>query len=213
LADLVTVDPDEEGATVPRWASDAIIAAGRRLDDLGWVRATAGNLSVRLDDGTFAVTTSGQHKGFLDADGIMGMTLDAVPTTDGRPSAEAGLHAQLYRLLPNIGAIVHGHSVPATVLSLAHRGETLVLTGYEVLKAFGNRSHEATIEVPFFENAQDIPALAARIEPRIDASTAGYVLRGHGAYAWGFDMAHALARLEALEFLLACELEKRRISQ
>ena len=207
--------PDEDPDAVPRWAADAIIAAGRRMDDLGLVRATAGNLSVRLDERTFAVTTSGQHKGFLDADGIMGMALDGTPTTEGRPSAEAGLHAQLYRLMPNVGAIVHGHSVAATVLSMAHRGEQFLLTDYEVLKAFGHRTHETTVAVPLFDNAQDIPALVARIEPVLadGGADAGYVLRGHGAYAWGADMSHALARMEALEFLLACELEKRRIER
>ncbi len=47
------------------WA--AIIAAGQRLDRFGWVPATAGNISVRLRDGTVAITLSGGHKGFLDA--------------------------------------------------------------------------------------------------------------------------------------------------
>lgn len=207
--------PGSAQDAVPRWAADAIIDAGRRMDDLGWVRATAGNLSVRLDEGTFAVTTSGQHKGFLDRAGVMGMRLDGTPTTKGRPSAEAGLHGQVYRLMPQVGAIVHGHSVPATVLSMAHPGETLVLEDYEVLKAFGHRTHEVAVAIPVFDNAQDIAALAARIEPALIAgeASAGYLLRGHGAYAWGTDMAHALARLEALEFLLACELERRKIAK
>ncbi len=212
---LVTVVPEEDPDAVPRWAADTIIAAGRRMDELGLVRATAGNISVRLDERTFALTTSGQHKGFLDADGIMGMTLDGAPTTEGRPPAEAGLHAELYRLMPHVGAIVHGHSVPATVLSMAHRGEQLLLTDYEVLKAFGHRTHETTIAIPLFDNAQDIPALVARIEPTLagGGAEAGYVLRGHGAYAWGAEMSHALARLEALEFPFECELEKRRIER
>jgi methylthioribulose-1-phosphate dehydratase len=38
----------------------------------------------------------------------------------------------------------------------------------------------------------------------------GYLIRGHGAYVWGPDMDVALARLEGLEFLLACALERRR---
>jgi methylthioribulose-1-phosphate dehydratase len=39
----------------------------------------------------------------------------------------------------------------------------------------------------------------------------GYIIRGHGVYAWGPDVPTALARLEALEFLLACELERTRL--
>jgi methylthioribulose-1-phosphate dehydratase len=40
---------------------------------------------------------------------------------------------------------------------------------------------------------------------------AGYIIRGHGVYVWGRDMAAALARLEGLEFLLACVLERRKL--
>ena len=40
----------------------------------------------------------------------------------------------------------------------------------------------------------------------------GYLIRGHGVYVWGPSMDGALARLEALEFLLCCELERRRLA-
>lgn len=39
----------------------------------------------------------------------------------------------------------------------------------------------------------------------------GYLIRGHGVYVWAEDMPGALLRLEALEFMLACELEARRL--
>ncbi|MDB5378810.1 MAG: Methylthioribulose 1-phosphate dehydratase, partial [Rubritepida sp.] len=39
----------------------------------------------------------------------------------------------------------------------------------------------------------------------------GYLIRGHGLYVWADDMPGALMRLEALEFMLACELETRRL--
>jgi methylthioribulose-1-phosphate dehydratase len=41
----------------------------------------------------------------------------------------------------------------------------------------------------------------------------GYLIRGHGVYVWGPDMPVAMARLEGLEFLLACELEKRKLER
>jgi len=52
-------------------------------------------------------------------------------------------------------------------------------------------------------------ALCGMILPKMSAMPLGYLIRGHGVYVWGADMDVALARLEALEFLLACELAHR----
>ncbi|WP_431271473.1 methylthioribulose 1-phosphate dehydratase [Dankookia sp. P2] len=195
-------------------ATAAIIAAGRRMDRFGWVPATAGNLSVRLADGTVAITRSGGHKGFLDAEGVIRVGLDGRPLRTGdRPSAETGLHCGIYRRFPAAGAVLHGHSVPVTVLSRAG-GEAITLAGYELLKAFpGLPTHDAAIAVPVFDNDQDIPRLQRAVESRWDALAEvppGYLIRGHGVYVWGADMPEALLRLEALEFMLACGLETRR---
>jgi methylthioribulose-1-phosphate dehydratase len=43
------------------------------------------------------------------------------------------------------------------------------------------------------------------------AALPGYLIRGHGSYVWGADMPATLARLEALEFMLACEMQDRRM--
>lgn len=197
---------------VPAWAIDAIVGAGRRMDARGWVPATAGNISVRLGPDSLALTRSGGHKGFLDADSVMAVDLDGTPLTAGRPSAETLLHCQLYRLFPDAGAVLHGHSVAGTVLTMAAPGP-IVFAGYEVQKAFaGQTTHDASITVPVVANDQDIPRVAAAIAPALErGAPAGYLIRGHGAYVWGPDMPTALARLEALEFLLACELEKRKL--
>ncbi len=189
-----------------------IIEAGQRLDQRGWVPATAGNISLRVDDDTIAITRSGCHKGFLTEDDVMLVDTAGASLGTARPSAETLLHCQIYRELPGVGAVLHGHSVAATVLSMRRGGE-IVLSGYEVLKAFeGQRTHEASVAVPVFDNDQNIPRLAETIAPYFTRGMpGGYVIRGHGAYAWGADMPTALARLEALEFLLQCELEKARL--
>lgn len=201
-----------EQEVVPVWAAAEIVEAGERMDALGWVRATAGNLSLRVAEDRIAITRSGCHKGFLARDDVMlvdgaGRT---VAPAGARASAETLLHCQIYRLFPEVGAVLHGHSVAATALTMAVAG-SLVFRGYEVLKAFGFASHDVEAELPVFANAQDIGELAQRIEPTLEAGTPlGYALRGHGVYAWGPDMPTARARLEALEFLLACEWERRK---
>lgn len=202
---------------IPAEATEAIRAAGRRMDLRGWVPATAGNISLRLPDGRIAITRSGFHKGFIPADGVMAVDLHGRPELGHlRPSAETELHCGVYRRFPEAGAALHGHSVAATVLSRL-AGPHLTLSGYELLKAFpGLPTHEAAIRLPVLENDQDIPRLQARVTQVWDADPGhppGYLIRGHGVYVWGEDMPRALLRLEALEFMLACELEARRLQR
>jgi methylthioribulose-1-phosphate dehydratase len=199
---------------IPPDAIEAIIQAGRRMDARGWVPATAGNISVRVGPDRLAITRSGGHKGFLTADHVMLADLAGrAITPDARPSAETLLHCQLYRLFPTVGAVVHGHSVPGTVLSMLEPGPHLRFAGYELLKAFeGQATHDTTLDLPLFDNDQDIARLAAKVEPALHQGLAlGYLIRGHGVYVWGPSMPVALARLEGLEFLLACELERRKL--
>ncbi len=204
---LITEDDPDEGE-VPAAAAEAIVAAGRRMDLRGWVPATAGNISVRLAPDRLAITRSGVHKGLLTADDVIAVDLDGQPLTQwGRPSAETLLHCQLYRLFPQVGAVVHGHSVPGTVLSMLLPGPALTFAGYEVLKAFqGQTTHDTAVDLPLVENDQNIARLAGVVEPLLPDSPAGYLIRGHGTYVWGPDMATAMARFEGLEFLLACAL-------
>jgi methylthioribulose-1-phosphate dehydratase len=196
-------------------ATAAIISAGKRMDQLGWVPATAGNLSVRLSGAEVAITRSGVHKGFLEATGVIRVDLEGRPILAGdRASAETGLHCGIYRRFPEAGAVLHGHSPAATVLSRLG-GDTIRLSGYELLKAFpGLPTHDASVSLPVLENHQDIGRLQAVVERRWRQAEAvpGYVIRGHGVYVWGSDMPQVLARLEALEFMLTCELEQRRVA-
>ncbi len=198
----------------PAWAIEAIVRAGQRMDSRGWVPATAGNISVRLDAERIAITRSGGHKGFLDAGSVMQVDLVGTPLTPAKPSAETLLHCQLYRLFPEVGAVVHGHSVAGTVLSMIS-GNAISFAQYEVLKAFdGQTTHDVALDLPVFDNDQDIVRLAALAEPTIAAGAPlGYIIRGHGVYVWGPSMEIALARLEGLEFLLACELERRKLER
>lgn len=193
-----------------------IIVNVRELAQLGWTPATSSNFSRRLDDRHAAITVSGRDKGRLKESDIMVVDFDGQPVaTPQRPSAETLLHTQLYARDAGIGCVLHTHSKTQTVASRLYARQGFVrLEGYELLKAFaGNQTHEMAIEVPVFANTQDMPELAAQVEARLDAGPLwGYLIDGHGLYAWGRDMAEARRHLEAFEFLFACELEMRRLS-
>jgi methylthioribulose-1-phosphate dehydratase len=192
-----------------------IVENTRELSALGMTPATSSNFSMRLDARLVAITVSGRDKGKLCPADIMVVDWDGKPVgTEQRPSAETLLHTQLYRRFPEVNAVLHTHSHVQTVASrlFAPAGH-LRLEGYELLKAFaGNTTHEMALDVPVLSNTQDIASLAARIERlTYNGPLWGYLIDGHGMYAWGRDMAEARRHLEAFEFLFACELDLRRL--
>jgi methylthioribulose-1-phosphate dehydratase len=195
-------------------AAQQIIGAGRWLDARGWAPASAGNYSVRLDASRIAITVSGRDKGRLTADDVMVVDYDGRPMGPKRPSAETALHAVVYRLDSAVEAVVHTHSVFSTIIGLeGERSSTLNLQGYELLKVLpGIATHDTTVSLPIFDNTQDMDALARSVVDRWRGGCfLGYLIRGHGLYTWGSTMDVALRAVEALEFLFACEMERRKL--
>ncbi|CAI0951201.1 MULTISPECIES: methylthioribulose 1-phosphate dehydratase [Serratia] len=191
----------------------ALLAACHWIGEKGWCPATGGNMSLRLDDERCLVTESGKDKGSLTAADFLRVDTADNHVPSGRtPSAETGLHTLIYRLYPQIGAVLHTHSVNATVLSRVERSEALVLQGYEMQKSLGGQnSHLDRVAIPIFDNDQDIPRLAARVAAYAETTPLqyGFLVRGHGLYCWGRQVAEARRHLEGLEFLFQCELQRR----
>lgn len=188
-------------------ALEALLQAGRHLDARGWVPATSGNLSIRQENGQIAITRSGAHKGRLSLEDLLILESDGRPSHGGTPSAETGLHLQIYQRDPSIRAVLHPHSPGATLISRLF-GEAIVLEDYELLKALeGVTTHEARVTLPIFDNDQDIQRLAATVDRWMNAhgQPQAYLIRQHGLYTWGSSVEVALRKLEALEFLFDIE--------
>ena len=192
-----------------------IIEAGRFLYGRGWSPATSSNYSTRLSPTQALLTVSGKHKGQLGPDDVLATDLAGNSLEPGKkPSAETLLHTQLYCWRPQIGAVLHTHSVNATVLSRLTPGDSIEFEDYELQKAFsGVSTHESKVLVPIFDNDQDITRLAAKVQPWLEAhpDCVGYLIRGHGLYTWGARMSDALRQIEAFEFLFECELKTRAV--
>jgi methylthioribulose-1-phosphate dehydratase len=207
---MISASREPSAAVVAQLAAIGRFAASR-----GWVPATSGNFSARVDAKHAAVTRSGVDKGALTAADILVLGLDeAIPAG---MSAETPLHLARYRADARIGAVVHVHTIASTVLSRldAARG-SIALSGFEMHKSIaGFTTHESVVDLPILENAQDTVKLAGAIETRLGAIPAvpAYLLAGHGLYTWGATMDDARRHLEGLEFLLACTLEERRLSR
>jgi methylthioribulose-1-phosphate dehydratase len=192
-----------------------LVEAGREFHARGWVPATSGNFSARVNDSCVAVTVSGRDKGCLREDDIMLVDMAGQAITAGkRPSAETLLHTALYRRYPDAKVAFHTHSVAATVLSLT--SDRLTLEGYELLKAFpGVDTHEARITLRVFPNDQDMQRLSGVVDAYIERHRdmpPAYMIAGHGIYTWAGNERQARIQVEALEFMFECELMRRRLA-
>jgi methylthioribulose-1-phosphate dehydratase len=174
----------------------------------GWVLGTSGNFSAVLsrEPLRLAITASSVDKGELAADHILQIDAEGdVLEGLGRPSAETLLHLAVVRLRA-AGAVLHTHSVWSNILSDRCSADGgLSIEGYEMLKGLeGVSTHEHREWLPIIENSQDMARLAGSVEEQLTQHPGahGFLLRRHGLYTWGKDIAAAKRHVEILEFLL-----------
>ena len=186
---------------------------GQQLWNRGWSLGTSSNYRVVIerDPIRLLITASGKDKGHLGLNDFVIVDESGVATTLDQPksSAETLLHCTAVARC-GAGAVLHTHSVWATTLShhfFALGG--IRIDGFEMLKGLdGITTHESSCWLPIFDNTQDIPALQSQVMRYLDEHPEekcwGYLIRRHGLYTWGKDLAEATRHIEVIEFLLEC---------
>jgi len=182
-------------------ARAGLAAAGRRLDRLGFVPATDGNLSLRVAPDRLLVTPSGRPKGDLGEEEFLVTDLDGrVVAGSGVPSSELAMHLAVYRSRPDVGAVVHAHPPTASGFSVAGVDLTQPILP-EILLTVG--------PVPLTRYARpgtgEIPLSIAPFLDRHDA----FLLANHGVLTLGRDLPEALHRMERVEHLARVSLVAR----
>ena len=120
-------------------AREDICRVGKSLFDRGYAHATAGNISVRLEDG-FLITPTDACMGFLDPARLARLDSHARHISGEVPSKTIALHARIYAATAPFSvvcnSIVHTHSTHCVALSLNAAGHELLgaLTPYFVMK-------------------------------------------------------------------------------
>jgi methylthioribulose-1-phosphate dehydratase len=181
---------------------------GRGFYARGWVLGTSGNFSavVSREPLRLAITSSGVDKGTLSTGDVLlidgeGKVLEG----KGRPSAETLLHLGVVKLR-GAGAVLHTHSVWSNIISDAcFGGGGVKIEGHEMLKGLsGVETHEHSEWLPIIDNSQDMAALAAEATRilELNPNSHGFLLRRHGLYTWGRDLAEGKRHIEIIEFLL-----------
>ena len=120
-------------------AREEICRIGRSLFERGYVHATAGNISVRLDDG-FLITPTDACLGFLDPARLAKLDLQGQQVSGDKGSKTIALHRQIYAAACEHDAatrcVIHTHSTHCVALSLNAHGPELLppITPYFVMK-------------------------------------------------------------------------------
>jgi L-fuculose-phosphate aldolase len=183
-------------------ATDALIAAGRRLGQRGLISGGEGNLSIRLDAERLLTSPTGRRKDELGSDDLVVVWLDhperdATSASGLRPSSDLAIHLALYRARPDIAAVVHAHLPASMALTLAgERPDPTALpeTAYHLPRL----PVVAAGEMGSADLAERIAT--ALSEPPAPLPNAA-ILERHGAYAIGDDLTAAVDRLELVEIL------------
>jgi L-fuculose-phosphate aldolase len=180
-----------------------VIACCGRLQAEGFVPATAGNISARVDgrDPLIAVTPTGTPYDALEP-GDIALVTDRGELVDGRlrPTSELPLHTELYRRRPEVGAIVHTHSPAASVMAVMGWPPPPILTG--LAGAVGGDVRVAPYARP------GTPELAAAAAEAL-ADRGACLLRHHGVVAVGPDLGSAFTAASLTENAAQVYLEAR----
>ena len=187
-------------------ARDEICRVGRSLFERGYVHATAGNISVRLDDaegGGFLITPTDACLGFLDPVRLARLDAHAQQISGDVASKTIVLHAHIYRaaarFAPKSRCVIHTHSTHCVALTLKPSGAELLppITPYFVMKV----GHVPLI--PY--HRPGAPEAAQRVAQTItrygEAGTPirAVMLERLGPNVWHNSPAAAMATLEELE--------------
>ena len=163
-----------------------VLDAARAMHRHGLVVASSGNVSARVPGGAeiLAVTTAGKDYETMGIDQVVVVDFDGEPIEgDGLPSTEMLLHVALYRARPDVGAVMHTHSVYASALAVAGLPLPPLIDEMVVLIGDGIRVSEYA-----FPGTEELGAAVAEALGERNAA----LIRNHGLVGVGADAAQAL---------------------
>jgi ribulose-5-phosphate 4-epimerase/fuculose-1-phosphate aldolase len=183
-------------------AREAICRVGKSLFDRGYVHATAGNISVRLDDG-FLITPTDACLGFLDPARLARTDAQGIQTSGDRASKTLALHRRIYAAAcafdPDTRSVIHTHSTHCVALTLQGGDEELLpaLTPYFVMKV----GHVPVMPYhrPGAEQAAEAVAQAITRYGQRGTPLRAVMLPRLGPNVWHGSPEAAMATLEELE--------------
>jgi len=183
-------------------AREEICRVGRSLFERGYVHATAGNISVRLEDG-FLITPTDACLGFLDPARLAKLDSQGQQVSGDKGSKTIALHRQIYAAAcehdTETRCVIHTHSTHCVALSLSATGPELLppITPYFVMKV----GHVPLVayQRPGSEDAAKEVAQLIRSHAAMGTPIRAVMLPRLGPNVWHDSPGAAMATLEELE--------------
>jgi L-fuculose-phosphate aldolase len=182
-----------------------IVNVMRNLYRRGLVSALSGNVSVRVPGTNYVwITPSGIFKGGLTVDDLVKIDLDGnVVEGFRRPSSEWRFHVVVYRVRPEINAVIHAHNPVTVAFSLS--GLRLDESLLSEVMLFIKRIEYIPLVEPGTE------ALASLVAEKVSKGSNAIILERHGVIGLGRDLYEAEMIVESLEDLANVHLLSRLI--
>lgn len=180
-----------------------LVRFGQMLHAQGYVAATEGNLSVRLDSDRIMITPTGVSKGMMQPEDMVVVDLEGHKLEgETRPSSEIAMHLTIYRMRPEVGSVVHAHPCTATGFASAGLALDQPLCS-ELVVTLGS--------VPLAPYATTGTAeLSDALRPFIPNHNA-ILMANHGVVTFGADLPQAYLRMEAVEHYARIALTARQL--
>jgi L-ribulose-5-phosphate 4-epimerase len=186
-----------------------IVNACQKLVEKGFLMATGGNVSMRIQaaQNAFAITPSNYDYLKMMAADICLLDFD-LTVLEGqlKPSVESAMHAAIYQVRPDVNAIIHTHQVYASALTLI---KAPIPALFDEQARFLGRSVEI---IPYAPSGTGM--LKNTIARHVRNHDNAYMMQNHGALLFGHDMERAMHNVEILEkcslaYLLALTSERK----
>lgn len=211
----------------PASARREAVRIGRLMYERQLVVAAEGNLSCRLEGGTFLITPTGLCKGQLQESDLVEIDLQGHPVppsaaaasspslaasapdvdqnlrnqvSTGKPSSEWPLHREIYHRRPEVVAVCHGHPPWATAFAAAGQPLTGCLLP-EIVATVG----AVPLAAYGTPGTEEVPAAVRDLV----ADHSALLLANHGVVTVGGSLTEAFQRLESVERLAQITLLAR----
>ncbi len=182
-----------------------IIRVGKLLHDKGFIAATDGNISVRLNEHQILATPTCMSKGMMTSEDLVTVDMRGKKMSGFREvSSEIAMHLMIYRVRPDVNAIVHAHPPTATGFAAAGKALDQALVS-EIVIALG--------EVPLAEYATPgTSQLCDNIEPFVEDHDA-VLMANHGVVTYGDELLTAYMNMETVEHFAKIALVAHQLGQ
>lgn len=196
-------------------SAQLICDLARSFYDLGWVSGTGGGICIREGDRVVIAPSAVQKERMEPSQmftiGLDGAILSRPADPALRPSECSALFLKAINLR-DAGAVIHSHSIHATLATLLFDTE-FSISHLEMIKGITGMQYHDRLVVPIIDNTARECDLAGALEEAILAypATHAVLVRRHGVYVWGNDWIQAKTHAECYDYLFRAAVEMRRL--